>query len=108
MPRIEAVTAGSPREWPVGSTFACDHAGLCLLMAAMAELGLDALIARARYPSTNVLSSFHSLGTHLLLKCSRRSGGQRLPARGRPGLGLILGLSALPVSDHVKIPMGGQ
>ena len=42
-------------------------------MPATAELGLDALISSAHYPSATVLSSFRSLGAHLLLKCSRRS-----------------------------------
>jgi hypothetical protein len=71
-------------------------------MPAMAELGLDALVAGARYPSTKVLSSFHSLGAHLLLKCSRRGRvANAFPLGADPGLGLFLGLSALPKATHL-------
>ncbi|EQD72249.1 Transposase, IS4, partial [mine drainage metagenome] len=71
-PRTDPVKARALSEWPASSSWVCDHAGLYLLVPAMAELGLDALIRQARYPSTNVLSAFHSLGAHLLVKCSRR------------------------------------
>jgi hypothetical protein len=101
-PRIEPVKARALPTWPAGSTWPCDHAGLYLLMPAMAELGLDALVARARYPSTKVLSSFHSLGAHLLLKCSRRGRvANAFPLGADPGLGLFLGLSALPKATHL-------
>jgi transposase len=101
-PRTDPVKARALPEWPAGSTWACDHAGLYLLMPAMAELGLDALISGARYPSTKVLSSFHSLGAHLLLKCSRRGRvANAFPLGADPGLGLLLGLSALPKATHL-------
>ena len=71
-------------------------------MPAIAELGLDTLMSRARYPATSVLSSFHSLGAHLLLKCSRRGRvSNAFPLGADPGLGLLLGLSALPKATHL-------
>ena len=101
-PRTEPVKARALAAWPAGSTWPCDHAGLYLLMPAMAELGLDTLVAGAHYPSTRVLSSFHSLGAHLLLKCSRRGRvANAFPLGADPGLGLLLGLSALPKATHL-------
>jgi transposase len=101
-PRIAPVKARALPQWPAGSSWACDHAGLYLLVPAMAELGLDALISQARYPSTNVLSSFHSLGAHLLLKCSRRGRvANAFPLGADPGLGLLLGLTAVPKATHL-------
>ena len=101
-PRTDPVKARPLTDWPEGATWACDHAGLYLLVPAMAELGLDALIASAHYPSTKVLSSFHSLGAHLLLKCSRRGRvANAFPLGADPGLGLLLGLSAIPKATHL-------
>jgi transposase len=101
-PRTEPVKARALGEWPVGNTWACDHAGLYLLMPAMAELGLDKLISGARYPGTKVLSSLHSIGAHLLVKCSRRGRvANAFPLGADPGLGLLLGLSAVPKATHL-------
>jgi transposase len=101
-PRTDPVRARALLEWPVGASWPCDHAGLYLLMPAMAEIGLDALISSARYPGTKVLSSFHSLGAHLLLKCSRRGRvANAFPLGADPGLGLVLGLTALPKATHL-------
>ena len=101
-PRTDPVKARALSHWPVGSSWPCDHAGLYLVMPAMAELGLDTLVAQAHYPSTKVLSSFHSLGAHLLLKCSRRGRvANAFPLGADPGLGLLLGLSALPKATHL-------
>ena len=101
-PRTDPVKARPFSEWPAGTSWPCDHAGLYLLMPAMAELGLDALVSGASYPSTKVLSSFHSLGSHLLVKCSRRGRvSNAFPLGADPGLGLLLGLSALPKATHL-------
>jgi transposase len=101
-PRTDPVKARALSAWPAGMSWPCDHAGLYLLMPAMAELGLDSLVAGARYPSTKVLTSFHSLGAHLLLKCSRRGRvANAFPLGADPGLGLVLGLSALPKATHL-------
>jgi hypothetical protein len=68
----------------------------------MAELGLDTLVGAARYPGTKVLSSFHSLGSLLLLKASRRGrAANAFPLGADGGLGLALGLVALPKATHL-------
>ncbi|MGH9155100.1 MAG: hypothetical protein ACRD1K_04465 [Acidimicrobiales bacterium] len=101
-PRIDPVKARALPDWPSGATWDCDHAGLYLLMPAMVELGLDALVASARYPGTTVLSSFHSLGSLLLLRASRRGrAANAFPLGADPGLGLALGLVALPKATHL-------
>jgi transposase len=101
-PRTDPVKARALPDWPTGATWDCDHAGLYLLVPAMVELGLDALVASARYPGTKVLSSFHSLGSLLLLKASRRGrAANAFPLGADPGLGLALGLVALPKATHL-------
>src|SRR5680860_1168266 len=85
-----------------GARYDCDHAGLYLLMPAMVELGLDPLIGAAGYPGTNVLSSFHSLASLLMLKASRRGrAANAFPLGADPGLGLALGLVAIPKATHL-------
>ncbi|MGH9224981.1 MAG: hypothetical protein ACRD2W_14670 [Acidimicrobiales bacterium] len=101
-PRLEPVRAGAIDGWPAGARYDCDHAGLYLLLPAMATLGLDALVSAARYPGTKVLSSFHSLASLLLLKCSRRGrAANAFPLGADPGLGLAAGLVALPKATHL-------
>jgi transposase len=101
-PRTAPVRARAIGAWPTGSVFECDHAGLYLLLPAMAELGLDEVVARCGYPGTKVLSSFQSLGSHLLLKASRRGwAANAFPLGADPGLGLALGLVALPKATHL-------
>src|SRR5664280_2132499 len=101
-PRLEPVTAKALGAWPTGARYDCDHAGLYLLLPAMVELGLDQLIGAANYPGTKVLSSFHSMASLLMLKCSRRPrAGNAFPLGADPGLGLALGLLALPKATHL-------
>jgi transposase len=101
-PRLEPVKAKALSEWPAGARFDCDHAGLYLLGPAIVELGFDTLVGAARYPGTKVLSAFHSLGSLLLLKCSRRGrASNAFPLGGDAGLGLLLGLVALPKATHL-------
>ena len=101
-PRREPVRAGRIRSWPTGRTLPCDHAGLYLLLPAMTELGVDTLIGGCRYPGTSVLSAFHSIASLLLLKCSRRGrAANAFPLGADPGLGLLLGLTALPKATHL-------
>ncbi len=101
-PRTEAVKARAVGEWPTGAVWPCDHAGLYLLVPALVELGLDELVRAARYPATTVLSSLHSVGSLLLLKCSRRGrAANAFPLGADPGLGLALGLVALPKATHL-------
>lgn len=101
-PRTPPVKARAIGDWPAGATWPCDHAGLYLLVPAMAEVGLDELVRAARYPGTKVLSALHSLGSLLLLKCSRRGrASNAFPLGADPGLGLALGLVALPKATHL-------
>jgi transposase len=101
-PRLEPVRAHGLGGWPARSSFACDHAGLYLLVPAMAEIGLDALVSASRYPGTMALSAFHSICSHLLLKCSRRGRvSNAFPLGADPGLGLLAGLTAIPKATHL-------
>src|SRR5680860_1093181 len=101
-PRLEPVKAKAIGNWPTGARYDCDHAGLYLLLPAMVELGVDELIGAAHYPGTKVLSSFHSMASLLMLKCSRRGrAGNAFPLGADPGLGLALGLLALPKATHL-------
>jgi hypothetical protein len=101
-PRTDPVKARTIGDWPAGATWPCDHAGLYLLLPAMVELGLRELVTLARYPKTKVLSAFHSLGSLLLLKASRHGrAANAFPLGADPGLGLALGLVALPKATHL-------
>jgi len=101
-PRTEAVRARPVDTWPAGASWPCDHAGLYLLLPAMVELDLHTLVGSAHYPGTRVLSAFHSLGSLLLLKCSRRGrAANAFPLGADPGLGLLLGLVAVPKATHL-------
>src|SRR5450759_2150028 len=80
-PRLAAVKAQALRDWPAGTRVRCDHAGLFLLVPAIAELSLSQLASSCGYPSTTVLSAWHSLGSLLLHKCARTP---RARARRRP------------------------
>jgi len=101
-PRLEPVKAAPIVEWPAGAVYQCDHAGLYLLLPALVELGADQLVADAAYPATEVLSSFHSLASLLLLKTSRKTRAANAFALGAdPGLGLAVGLTAIPKATHL-------
>src|SRR5665647_2119564 len=47
-PRLEPAKAKAIGHWPTGARYDCDHAGLYLLLPAMAELGLDTLVGAQR------------------------------------------------------------
>ena len=101
-PRLGPVKAAPIGDWPAGAVFDCDHAGLYVLLPALVELGIDALVAGAAYPGTKVLSPFHSLASLLLVKCSRRGrAANAFPLGAGPGLGLAVGLSAVPKATHL-------
>jgi transposase len=102
-PRLAPVKARALEHWPAGEQVACDHAGLLLLMPAIVELGLPELIAASGYPSTTQLSAWHSLGALLLAKCARvaRVSHSDIVSDDR-GLGLMLGLTALPKATHLS------
>lgn len=101
-PRLEPVRARALPGWPVGLSLACDHAGLFLLVPGIVELGLHELVSTCGYPSTKVLSAWHSLGTLLLAKCARKARVSHTHALADDeGLGLLLGLTALPKATHL-------
>jgi hypothetical protein len=102
-PRLDPVKSGVLADWPAGERIDCDHAGLLLLMPGIVELGLAELIAASGYPSTTVLSSWHSLAALLLAKCARTARVSHTDALSDdPGLGLLLGLTALPKATHLS------
>ncbi|MCA1700463.1 MAG: hypothetical protein LC790_16815 [Actinobacteria bacterium] len=101
-PRLAAVKARALTDWPAAAAIRCDHAGLFLLAPAIAELGLPELVLQAGYPSTTVLSAWHSLGTLLLHKCARTPRASHAHALADdPGLALLMGLTALPKATHL-------
>jgi transposase len=101
-PRLAPVKAQALGSWPAGAAVRCDHAGLFLLVPAIAELGLCELAGSCGYPSTTVLSAWHSLGSLLLAKCARtpRASHAHALADDR-GLALLMGLTALPKATHL-------
>jgi transposase len=101
-PRLEAVKARALGDWPADRRVRCDHAGLFLLVPAIAELGLSQLASSCGYPSTTVLSAWHSLGSLLLHKCARTPRSSHAHALADdPGLALLMGLTALPKATHL-------
>lgn len=101
-PRLAPIKAGKLADWPAGTQVRCDHAGLFLLVPAMADLGLAELAGSCGYPSTSVLSAWHSLGTLLLHKCARTPRASHAHALADdPGLALLMGLTALPKATHL-------
>ena len=101
-PRLEAVKARALTDWPADRRVRCDHAGLFLLVPAIAELGLSELVSSCGYPSTTVLSAWHSLGSLLLHKCARTPRASHAHALADdPGLALLMGLTALPKATHL-------
>src|SRR6266566_3773100 len=100
-PRTEAVRACPLEVWPAGRSIDCAHAGLFVLFPAMVELHLPEVIAAGGYPSTSVLSSWHSMASLLTLKLLRA--GRVSNATGLAddeALGLAVGLNVLPKATH--------
>lgn len=101
-PRLAPVKARALEAWPAGQSIACDHAGLLLLVPGIVELGLPELLGSCGYPSTTVLGAWHSLGALLLAKCARKARVSHTDALADDrGLGLLLGLTALPKATHL-------
>jgi transposase len=100
--RLDPVKAVPLAAWPTSTRLPCDHAGLLLLVPAMADLALQALVAQAGYPHTSVLSAWQSIGTLLLAKCARRPRIHHIGAlTDDAGLAFTLGLTALPKATHL-------
>jgi transposase len=101
-PRLDAIKARPLSDWPTDTTVNCDHAGLFLLVPAIVKLGLADLAGSCGYPSTTVLSAWHSLGSLLLHKCARTPRANHAHALADdPGLALLMGLTALPKATHL-------
>lgn len=101
-PRLSPVKARALPAWPAGLSLACDHAGLLLLVPGIVELGLHELAGECGYPQTKVLQAWHSLGSLLLAKCARKPRVSHTHALADDeGLGLLLGLTALPKATHL-------
>jgi transposase len=101
--RLDPVKAAAVPGWPTGLvSLPCDHAGLLLLFPAICDVGLPDLVATAGYPSTQALTSWHSIGTLMLAKCARKP---RVSHAGTladdEGLAFALGLTALPKTTHL-------
>jgi transposase len=101
--RLDAVKAAKLPGWPERPlAVPCDHAGLLLLLPAMADLGLHALVRAAGYPSTRQLTAWQSIGTLLLAKCARRARIHHIGSlTDDAGLAFTLGLTALPKATHL-------
>jgi transposase len=100
--RLDPVKAIKLTAWPAAAQLPCDHAGLLLLVPAMADLGLHELIRKAGYPSTTALSAWQSIASLLLAKCARRPRIHHLGSlTDDAGLAFALGLSALPKATHL-------
>lgn len=101
-PRLAPIKAQALGDWPAATAVRCDHAGLFVLAPAIVELGLADLAGSCGYPSTTVLSAWHSLGTLLLHKCARTPRASHAFALADdPGLALLMGLTALPKATHL-------
>ena len=101
--KLDPVKAAALPGWPVEDTaLPCDHAGLLLLLPAIAGLGLHDLVRQAGYPRTSQLSAWQSVGSLLLAKCARKA---RVHHAGSltddEGLAFTLGLTALPKATHL-------
>jgi transposase len=101
--RLDVIKAAKLPGWPESPlTLPCDHAGLLLLLPAMAELGLPGLVRAAGYLSTSQLTAWQSIGSLLLAKCARKP---RVHHAGSltddAGLAFTLGLTALPKATHL-------
>lgn len=100
-PRVEAIRAHRLERWPEPASMECAHAGLFVLFPAMVELGVAEIIAAGGYPSTQSLSSWHSMASLLVLKllrATRVSHATSLAADA--ALGLAVGLNVLPKATH--------
>jgi transposase len=99
--RLDPVKAAALTDWPRPQQIPCDHAGLLLLLPAMAQLGLAELVAEAGYPSTTAITAWQSIGTLLLAKCARAARAHHIDALTDDiGLAFALQLTALPKATH--------
>jgi hypothetical protein len=101
--RVDLAKAALLPGWPAETSLPCDHAGLLLLLPAMARLGLPDLVAGAGYPGTTALPAWQSVATLLLAKSARLPRTHHIDAlTDDPGLAFALGLTALPKATHLS------
>jgi transposase len=99
--KLDPVKAAALTDWPATQQIPCEHAGLLLLLPAMARLGLAELVDDAGYPATTAISAWQSFGTLLLAKCARAPRAHHIDAlTDDAGLAFTLGLTALPEATH--------
>ena len=99
--RLDPVKAAALTDWPRAQQIPCEHAGLLLLLPAMAQLHLATLVTEAGYPSTSAITAWQSIGTLLLAKCARAARAHHIDAlTDDAGLTFALQLTALPKATH--------
>jgi transposase len=99
--KLDPVKAAALAEWPRAQQIPCEHAGLLLLLPAMAQIGLADLVAQAGYPATSAITAWQSIGTLLLAKCARTARAHHIDAlTDDAGLAFCLQLTALPKATH--------
>ena len=86
------------RSWPEAPlAIPCDHAGLLLLLPAMAALALDDLVRLAGYPTMSAIGAWPAIAALLLAICGRLDGPHLVRSlAGDAGLAFALGLTAMP------------
>lgn len=102
VPRTPTVKVKALEQWPAGARIDTEHAGLFLLLPALVELGYADAVAAAKYPSTTVLSSWHSMASLLLCKLARHRRIHHVEDLvADPAIGLVVGLNSLPKTTHL-------
>lgn len=98
---LDPVKAAALTQWPRARAIPCEHAGLLLLLPAMAQLDLAELVTAAGYPATTAITAWQSIATLLLAKCARAARTHHIDAlTDDAGLAFALQLSALPKATH--------
>ncbi|HEX9497616.1 MAG TPA: hypothetical protein VF926_04345, partial [Mycobacterium sp.] len=99
--KLDPIKAAALADWPRAQQIPCEHAGLLLLLPAMAQIDLADLVAQAGYPATSAITAWQSIGTLLLAKCARAARAHHIDAlTDDAGLAFCLGLTALPKATH--------
>ena len=95
-PRLPAIKARALSDWPAPTTVRCDHAGLFLLVPAIAQLGLAQLARVVWLPVNDGALSVALARVAALHKCARTPRASHAHALADdPGLALLMGLTAL-------------
>ena len=57
--KLDPIKAAALADWPRAQQIPCEHAGLLLLLPAMAQIDLADLVAQAGYPATSAITAWH-------------------------------------------------